>query len=933
MSPMYATGRNTCPGNAADNLQYTNRKPRAQKPTAHIAYDEGLSLVRAFLEFASHKTVEDLQAFTSRKVPHARWVKVDSITIPHEKISSAAEVITEQLGHHGIDKIGGSKWWQWRQKGAELRAEWIEVRGDYEARKKANKKSRRIMMYVHGGAYFFGSVDEHRYQLQRHARKLKARVLAPRYRLSPQYPFPCGLLDCLATYLYLLTIQDPTEIILAGDSAGGGMVVTMLCILRDRGLPLPAGAILISPWVDLTHSFPSVAGDSNFDFIPSHGFMQKPSVSWPPPNDDEMEAIAEGAVKQLAHDALPRKSTHRERKDAEDEAIQGFAVYHTHADEDEQARKNSNNPADAIEKNPTPGNTIPGPGHQLSIQIDGKMIVLKDQIQMYATNQLISHPLVSPVLQPSLGGLPPLLIMTGGGEVLRDEQIYLAHKAAHPERYPLGDAYQKEYDPENEILHKYKPTPVQLQVWDDLCHVAPTLSFTRPAKFMYKSVAQFGAWALARAQKTSIEIQDDDSISVISSGSDTESDTEESMEDLKKIRATKASTYAKVGRAGDPLPSFKNHMIRQRVDRHGDIFPLAPESELPALQLPKDEVGVIKPEPVRKWMEAKKEWDGKYSRIKRRLQKQKIKDMNHGGPIGFGAGESPPPSALAGRRKKDDLEAVEKKKRSYGLAMWSGWGSKHDKHTLEREEKAEKEDKEVSPVEASGTNDGAVDGATTTNGATLNLRPSPSRRKESKASNDQRSRSRRRTVTVTDTGQTEDQGLNTDRDDPARLLTNGNKNAQTPNDNSLLAPMFAPKYKNLPSHLRNESKDDAASVLSGNTTGDVESLRNASTMAVFAAPGVLTSESRKHSTTQTSSLSRPVTSPGIDDDDAGLRSEVASTMPPETPASSRSVERLQSHQDPDHDNVMHLRNPSNVAFVGSEGIVGEVNSGERSSGL
>lgn len=803
------------------------------------------------------------------------------------------------------------------------------MRGDYNARKKENNKSKRVMMYVHGGAYFFGSVDEHRYQMQRHARKLKARVLAPRYRLAPQYPFPCGLLDCLATYMYLLTVQDPTEIILAGDSAGGGMVVTLLCMLRDRGLPLPAGAILISPWVDLTHSFPSLAGDATFDYIPAHGFMQKPSASWPPPNDDEMEAIAEGAVRQLAHEALPRNSTQQERKDAEDEAVQGFAVYHTQRDQYEQARKNSNNPADAHEqdKNTLPGNRIPGPGHQLSIQIDGKMIVLKDQIQMYTTNQLISHPLVSPVLQPSLGGLPPLLIMTGGGELLRDEQIYLAHKAAHPERYPLGEAYREEYDPDDAILRKYKPTPVQLQVWDDLCHVAPTLSFTRPAKFMYRSIAQFGAWALARAQKTSIEIQDDDSISIISSGSDTESDAEESTKDLKKVRKTKPSTYGKVGRAGDPIPPFRNHMIRQRVDRHGDIYHLAPVNELPALQLPKDEVGVIKPGPVRMWMEAKQQCDGKYSRIKRKLQKQRIKDMTTGGPLGFGAGESPPPSALAGRRKKDDVEPVKKNKKSMGLAMWSMWGSKHDEHTIERGEKAEQNEKDVPEETPAVTEASAPQGAAkidaVTNGAHPHLLDPTS---SNTASDDTRSRGRRRTVTVIDRGQTEGHGGDVEGGDSSLSVTYGNTEAGNSNDASLLTPMFLPKYKNLPAHLRHELKDDAASVMTGNTTGDVESLRNASTMAVFAAPGVLTKESRTRSTAEASMLSRPVTNDD-DDDEAitpGVRSEVASTLRPETPASKRSVERLQSDQDPEHDNLMHLRNPSNVAIVGSEGIVDEV---------
>jgi acetyl esterase/lipase len=783
------------------------------------------------------------------------------------------------------------------------------MRGDYNARKKTNQKSKRVMMYVHGGAYFFGSVDEHRYQMQRHARKLKARVFAPRYRLAPQYPFPCGLLDCLAAYLYLLTVQDPTEIILAGDSAGGGMVVTLLCMLRDRGLPLPAGAILISPWVDLTHSFPSLAGDATFDYIPAHGFMQKPSVSWPPPNEDEMEAIAEGAVKQLAHEALPRMSTQQERKDAEDEAVQGFAVFHTQHDQDEQARRNSNNPADAHEqdKNTLPGNRIPGPGHQLSIQIDGKMVVLKDQIQMYTTNQLISHPLVSPVLQPSLGGLPPLLVMTGGGELLRDEQIYLAHKAADPKSYPLGDAYRKEYDPDDAILRKYKPTPVQLQVWDDLCHVAPTLSFTRPAKFMYRSVAQFGAWALARAQKTSIEIQDDDSISVISSGSDTDSESDELTEDLKNIMKTKPSTYAKVGKAGDPIPPFRNHIIRQRVDRHGDIYPLAPANELPALQVPKDEVGVIQIEPVRKWMEAKQQWDGKYAKIKRKLQKQRIKDMTTGGPVGFGAGESPPPSALAGRRKKDDLGAVKKNKKSMGLAMWSMWGSRHDEHTIEREQKAEQKDKDVStdteaPSETANAQDVAATSGDTNGGSTSSILPV-------KSANNNSTRRRRRTITVTDTGQIE--GHDSNLPLPS---TNGNTSPVNQTETSLLTPQFLPKYKNLPAHLRTEFKDDSSSIMTGHTTGDVDSLRNASTMAVFAAPGVL----------PVSGLSSGAMYHDGDEDAAGLRSEVASTLRPETPASRRSVERLQADQYPEHDNVMYLRNPSNVAVMGSEGVVGEV---------
>src|SRR5450432_1255930 len=75
----------------------------------------------------------------------------------------------------------------------------------------------------------------------------------------------------------------------------------MLVTMRDRGIALPAGAILISPWVDLTHSFPSVAADNPLGFIPQQGFHSRPSAAWPPPTEDDLLAIAEGAIRKLAH--------------------------------------------------------------------------------------------------------------------------------------------------------------------------------------------------------------------------------------------------------------------------------------------------------------------------------------------------------------------------------------------------------------------------------------------------------------------------------------------------------------------------------------------------------------------------------------------------------------------------------------------------------
>lgn len=113
----------------------------------------------------------------------------------------------------------------------------------------------------------------HRYQVQRHARKLGARAFSPSFRLAPQYPFPCSLQDALAAYLYLIDPPDSAKIdgtddppkaihahniVLYGDSSGGALALSLLVVLRDAGLPMPAGCVLMSPWVDLTHSFPSV---------------------------------------------------------------------------------------------------------------------------------------------------------------------------------------------------------------------------------------------------------------------------------------------------------------------------------------------------------------------------------------------------------------------------------------------------------------------------------------------------------------------------------------------------------------------------------------------------------------------------------------------------------------------------------------------------
>jgi acetyl esterase/lipase len=160
------------------NCQYLDREPRRRKPTAHLSYDEGLNIIRQFIRHSSYHTVEDIQAFTNRHIPAPHWVKIQEEAIPAEYLSKAANAIIEQLGPKGLLRVGGKQWWQWRGPLEEMKGEWIEMKGDYHARKRTDAHGRRVMLYVHGGAYYFGSVDTHRYQMQRHARKLKARVFA-----------------------------------------------------------------------------------------------------------------------------------------------------------------------------------------------------------------------------------------------------------------------------------------------------------------------------------------------------------------------------------------------------------------------------------------------------------------------------------------------------------------------------------------------------------------------------------------------------------------------------------------------------------------------------------------------------------------------------------------------------------------------------------
>jgi monoterpene epsilon-lactone hydrolase len=118
-----------------------------------------------------------------------------------------------------------------------------------------NVDASKYVIYYHGGGYVMGSLDTHKELMSRVSRACNARVLGVDYRLAPEHVYPAAVDDGVASYEWLISQDvDPAKVMLAGDSAGGGLTIATLLALRDKGSSLPAGGILFSPWTDLIAS-------------------------------------------------------------------------------------------------------------------------------------------------------------------------------------------------------------------------------------------------------------------------------------------------------------------------------------------------------------------------------------------------------------------------------------------------------------------------------------------------------------------------------------------------------------------------------------------------------------------------------------------------------------------------------------------------------
>jgi hypothetical protein len=195
---------------------------------------------------------------------------------------------------------------------------------------------------------------------------------------------------------------------------------------------------------------------------------------------------------------------------------------------------------------------------------------------------------------------------------------------------------------------------------------------------MYRSIANFGIWA------TSLDSSEPSlprSTTMLTVGS---------FDENPKITVT------------GKIPRFEENMIRQRISTKGMIREMEPPEEIPALNIPTNEIGVINAVPTQRWLNAKEKWDRRYAKRKRRIQVLRAKEYVEAQKTGFLggelAGEVPPPSALAGRPSvqmaMEGHQTVERRRtKNLAAGVWSRIGWKEDKvNEIGKDKKTEDED-------------------------------------------------------------------------------------------------------------------------------------------------------------------------------------------------------------------------------------------------
>ncbi|HSH04007.1 MAG TPA: alpha/beta hydrolase, partial [Anaerolineae bacterium] len=150
------------------------------------------------------------------------------------------------------------------------------------------------LLYFHGGGYATGSTASHRAVAGHVAAAAGRRALSVGYRLAPEWPFPAAVDDGVAAYEWLLAEgYEPAQIVFVGDSAGAGLLLSILLALREQGRPMPAGAVCLSPMADMTGSGESLVTRAEADpwFVPEMLTMLAHYVGDHEPSDPMLSPV------------------------------------------------------------------------------------------------------------------------------------------------------------------------------------------------------------------------------------------------------------------------------------------------------------------------------------------------------------------------------------------------------------------------------------------------------------------------------------------------------------------------------------------------------------------------------------------------------------------------------------------------------------------
>ncbi|KAK9354606.1 Alpha/Beta hydrolase protein [Lipomyces doorenjongii] len=257
-----------------------------------------ISIVRRFM-YHEGKTVEEVQEGSKKGLPF-QSDEVEAlpfvIPVPEEendivflerKIKTAIDRLTKEAGLAEPTIPDPTV--------VEVPAEWVIKKRSDMSKAFIPADDDVVVIYAHGGAHYLGSAAAHRFLTGQLAESAQVTVLSLDYRLSPQNPLPAALTDFLVSYFYIVeTLKvPPSRIVFAGDSSGGCLVLSALNVIlygddASSCLPIPVGAVVISPWVDMTRCMPSESSKiiEQFDYIPPANFYPKlkPSEAWPAKN-------------------------------------------------------------------------------------------------------------------------------------------------------------------------------------------------------------------------------------------------------------------------------------------------------------------------------------------------------------------------------------------------------------------------------------------------------------------------------------------------------------------------------------------------------------------------------------------------------------------------------------------------------------------------